>query len=235
MGDYSYDEFKAHLKFQLGNRSDLSSHSVLGDLYGEWINQAYMTLTTKDSFFGKRIKLRFPELMTNDSSQATVDGTAYISTPTDALYIEGVWDSENDTILEGISWDQYKSYTGRADTDSEGEPKEWVRRGSLIYLYQTPDDAYDMVIYYRKRVDRLDGSSYDTTEIGEEWDEPILQLAVIQSLQRLRMFDEASKLKPEWLETVMDLANIYSNEEFDREMQVTPHQGWMSDSKFYRR
>ena len=235
MGNFTFAEFKAHLKFLLGEREDLPVHSVLGDLYGEWINQAYMTLTTKNSFFGKRIRLKFPELMTSDGTQVTVDGTAYISTPTDALYVEGIWDDENDVDLQGISWDKYKSYTGRADTTAEGKPTEWVRRGALIYLYKTPDDAYDMTIYYQKRVDRLDGSTYNTTELGEEWDEPILQLAVIQSFQRLRMFDEASKLKPEWLETVVDLAKIYDREEFDREMQITPHAGWMGDSKFYGR
>jgi len=235
MGDYSYDEFKAHLKFQLGERTDLSSHSVLGDLYGEWINQAYMTLTTKDSFFGKRIKLKFPELDTDDSSQSTTDGRAYIDKPSKALYITGVWDKDNDVDLEGISWDKYKSYTGRADTDSEGKPKEWVRRADRIYLYQTPDDSYNMIIYYRKRVDRMDGSSYDATELGEEWDEPILLLAVIQSLQRLKLYDDANKLKAEWLETVIDLAKIYSNEEFDREMQISPSRSWISDSRYYQR
>jgi len=221
-GDWTFAEFKALLKMELGEVDIYDSHSVMGDLPGEWINTAYMTLTTRDMFWGKRMALYFPELMTSDATQSTIDGRNYISTPSDCLHLEGLWDTTNDTQLKGISWKKYRTYSGRTDTDSEGEPTEYVRRGSRIYLYRQPDDTYAMTIYYRKRVNRLDGDSYDTTEIGEEWDEPILRLAVVQSLIRLKRYDEVKIHKEEFHELVEGLASIYNNEKKDWDNRILP-------------
>lgn len=220
MGEIGFSEFKASLKFELQERTDLSSHTILGDLYGIWINKAYRTLTNENRMWSLKRNFYFPELHTEDTSQSTADGRAYVTKPTAALYVEGVWDRTNDVTLENISWSKYKGYTGRADSTAEGEPKEWTRRANRIYLYRTPDDTYALTIYYRKRIDALDGTNYDTTEIGVEWDEVILKLAVIQSLMRLKRYDDAEKEKAEWLGLVSGLIGIYDKEEKDRKLLI---------------
>jgi len=231
MGDYTFSEFKSQLKFELGERTDLESHTDLSNLYGRWINTAYLTLTTKHKFWGLKRDFYFPPLHTDDASQSTTDGVAYVDVPGDSLYVEGIWDRTNDTVLENIGWKQYKGYTGRADTDAEGEPTEWARRGSSLYLYKTPDDAYALTIYYVKKIDKLDGTTYITTELGEEWDEPILKLAVIQSLQRLKRYKEARDEKEEWVDMVSGLINIYAREERDRDALLSADSSWMSSNQ----
>lgn len=226
MGDYTFTQFKDMLKFELGERTDLSSHSTLSNLYGCWINIAYRQLTTTDQIFGKKVKLFFPDLHTDDPSQSTTDGVAYVAVPDTALYVEGIWDRTSDVELDNISWAKYKSYTGRASATDEAAPTEWTRRGSRLYLYRTPNATYNLTIYYRRRVVNLDGADYNQTLIGSEWDEPILKLAVIYGLIKLKRYDEAKQEKAEWLETILGLSGIYFNDEFDRRHQLKPDITW---------
>ena len=149
---------KNKLKFELGERTDLSSHTDLSNLYGRWINVAYLTLTTSDSIQGVWGHLYLPELMTEDTSQSTSDGGQTLDMPSDAVYIEGVHDTTNDVELDRISWAEYKSYTGRSDSDSENKPTEWTRRTTYLYLYPTPDAVYACTIYYKKRPTALTGT-----------------------------------------------------------------------------
>ena len=230
-GHYSFSEMADLLKFELGERPDLEAHSVFTNLYGEWINIAYMTLTTRDMFWGKRVMLFFPELYTSDATQSTIDGRNYLTTPSSALYIEGIWNTTDDVKLTGISWREYMGYTARANTASEAAPTVYARRGARIYFYPQPDDEYAMTIYHRKRVNRLDGSTYNYTEIGEEWDEPILRLAVAQSLMRLKRYDEIKYHQEEFLEMVGGLSSIYANEKKDWENQLTVSGRNVSDYK----
>jgi len=214
MGTEIFDSLKKLLKFELGERTDLSTHTDLGDMYGKWINSAYLTLTTTDSIKGVRGHLYFPELHTSDATQSTSDGTAYIDVPTGTVYIEGVWDTTNDVGLENISWREYKSYTGRSDSNAENKPTEWVRRGSYIYLYPTPDATYACTVYYKKKPTVL--TSSNATEIGAEWDEPILKLAVIFGLMKLKRYEEAAIEKKAWTEMMYGLVGMYNKEKHDR-------------------
>jgi hypothetical protein len=225
MGSYTHDEMIAYVKFRLGQRTDLSS--VDGeDFYSLWVNSAYKELASKNSIFGikgLRSKVYFPELETADTSQSTVDGTAYIDVPTGALIIREVEDTTNDRLLERISWGEYKSYAGRADTDAEGQPTQCVRRGSYIYLYPTPDDTYAMTIDYRKKITvNISGSS--TTDIGAEWDEPIVQLATYKGLMWMGEFDKSQPVKAEFMETIADILGVYFQDEVGREsyMHLSP-------------
>jgi len=224
MGDYTYTDMIKYVKFRMGRRTDLESVDS-EDLYGLWVNRAYRELTSKNVIFGIKgfhNRVYFPEFETLDDTQATTDGTAYISVPSDALIIRGVWDSENDRILDRISWETYIGYTGRATATSESKPTQWVRRGFHIYLYSTPDDAYDMTIYYRKKI-TTDLSGTDTTGIGMEWDDAVVQLATYKGLMWMNDIEGAQVVKAEFKETVAEMLGIYFQDEIGKTTYMGPH------------
>lgn len=222
MGTKTYSEFQSELLFELGRPNDDSLDSYKGN----FINTAYMTLTTQNKILGIPRTFYFPELEVSEA-KSTSDGVAYISVPSDCLVVRTLWDSSNDIKLTKISWRKYIGYTGRANADSEGKSTEWVRRGSYVYLYSTPDDTYNITVYYRKRPTALSDSD-DTIAIGAEWDEPVLQLAVIQSHMRLGEFEKADKKKGEWVVNVIGILGLYDQEEFDREDVRKPHIAYLN-------
>lgn len=216
MGDKSFSTFKTDLKLHLGRGS---SDTTLDDHTGSWINSAYITLTTMNRFWGLRRDFYFPELF-DISTTSCVDGTAYVSAPARCLYVNEVWDTTNDVRLDKISWGDYIEKAGRADTDSEGAPKFWVTRGATdssgayrkIWVYPTPSGGQGIQIFYR-RIPAVLTADTDTTEIGIEWDEPLLDLAVIQSHIRLNEFDRADYKKQGWIDTITNLIGIYDKED----------------------
>lgn len=208
MGDKTFSEFCTDLTFNLGQRDDISTY------VDDWVNTAYLDLCTKNKFWSLAVpkKFLFYELQETDDTD-TVDGTAYIATPSDCVSIYAIWDNDADVKLRRINLRQYVNSTGRADTDSEGEPKKYVRSGANIYLYPTPDDAYTLTTYYKKRPAELTGT--DTTIIGAEWDEVILDLATIKGMMKLRMYDDYKIWKVEWLEAVGAKMGMYESEQDD--------------------
>ena len=218
MGTTTFSEFKDQLKFELGERTDLSSHSTLGDLYGDWIDLGYLTLVTSNDIQGVKRSLYFPELFTEDTSQSTADGTATVNKPTDALYVEGVIDTTSDFEMENISWKEYKGYTGRSNSDSRATPREWTRRGDLIYMHPTPDAVYAITIYYYKRPAVLTGT--DVTAIGKEWDEAVLKLSVVFGLMKLKRYEEAAVEKKAWIQLLEGITGMYDKERRDRDRQL---------------
>ena len=221
MGDYTYDSFIKYVKFRMGQRTDLSSVDS-EDLYGTWVNAAYKMLTSKNVIFGIKgfhKSFYFPELETYDDSQSTVAGTTHIDIPSDALIIRDVEDTTNDRLLTPISWLEYKNYPNRATTSARSEPTEYVRRGTYIYLHPTPDDVYAMTIDHRKKI-TVDISGDTTTEIGNEWDMPIVQLGTYIGLMWMEEFDKAQIVKEEFKETVADILGIYFQEELGREKHL---------------
>lgn len=209
MGDKTFTEFQTDLTFNLGQRDDISSY------VDDWINSAYIDLCTKTRFWNLKVPKRFlfPELDATDDTD-TVDGTAYIATPDDCVSIYAIWDVDNDKKLTRINKRQYIVKTGREDTDEEDEPQFYVRMGTNIYLSPTPDDAYTLRTYYRKcPAIMTDGD--DVTVLGAEWDEPILDLATVKSMLRLRMYEDFKMWKNEWIESVGAKMGLYESEQDD--------------------
>jgi hypothetical protein len=218
VGAKAFSTFKTDLKFHLGRVDDTS----IDDYTAGWINSAYIDLTTKNRIWGLKKNFYFPELMTTSTTSCT-DGTAWVQTAARCLYVEGVHDSTNDVQLHKISWNDYEGRVGRADTDSEGDPTHYAVHGStgnnneykVIWLYPTPDSSQGITIAYREIPAELSAAT-DVTAIGVEWDEPLLQLAVIQSHVRFNEFDRAEYKKKEWLETISSLIGIYDKEDLAR-------------------
>ena len=219
MGTKLFSAFQADLTFNLGKRSDVA------DYVGDWINTAYMTLTTGNRVWGLKKDFYFPELETSTTA-STVDGTAYVSVPTDALIVRTVWDSTSDRKLDRIELVTYSEYTGRADTTAEDAPTKYMRRGGYLYLYPTPDAVYSLTIYYRKRPTLLSGAS-DVTAIGAEWDEPLVKLATAQSWLRLQNIEKYKLWREEFLSDVSALIGIYDQEERDEKGFIRPDPAYM--------
>jgi len=226
LGALGFDDFSEILKLRAGNRSDMEAAGDSSlDYYGIWTNSAYRMLCTQDFIFGMRRKLYFPQLFTT-TTKTTTDGTAYVTMPSDALYIVDVFDTTNSRNLENISWEKYIDYTDRTSTTSEGDPTEWVRRGSYIYLHPTPGTTGDtMTIHYKKLVADLSGT--ETTAIGAEWDDPILELAAYKMFTFLHEHTEAKACKESFLEMVVGLATVYDNEGVDTDLTIGPSSSYM--------
>ena len=222
MGVQQFSEFKDELQVEMGENTALTSLGGI-NFYGRWINSAYITLATQNKMWGIRRSFTFPELE-DIETDVTVDGSATIDCPSDALIIRHVWDSTNDVKLIGIPFATYITYSGRADTSAEGKPTQWVRNGDNIYLYPTPDDEYTIYTYYRKRPAKLVDDD-DTTVIGVEWDEPILRLAKSLALRKLQQYDEAKKEKEEFIDMIRGIVGIYDQESYDRQQhrQLGPY------------
>ena len=216
MGAKTFTTFQSDLIFELGNRDDLD------DKKGDWINHAYITLTTMNRFWGLNRDFHFPELMDFSTTSCT-DGTAWVQTAERCLYVTDVWDTTNDVHLHNISHSKYVGKVGRDTAASEGDPKYWVVHGAtgnndeykVVWLYPTPDSSQGIRIYYRKIPAEMEQNA-DVTDIGVEWDEPLLQLAVVQSHMRLNEFDRAEVKKKEWVDMVSGLIGIYDKEQLAR-------------------
>ena len=212
MGSKAYSTFQDDLKFELGN------NTAVTDYVGNWINEAYMTLTTmmwaRDAT-GKNRRVYFPELG-DVSPKTTSTGVEYVEMPDDLYVFEGAWDATNDKKLVSVDWRAYVTETGRSATSSRGEPDKCVRRGTRLYIYPTPDDSYQVNIYYRKRPTALSAVT-DVTAIGAEWDYPILKLAVLQSLLRLNDYESYAIEKKAYDELVSAVVGVYDEEAYDKQ------------------
>jgi len=221
MGALGFDEFKELLQSRLGLRGDLASRGASSlNYYGIWVNQAYRQLCTQKNLMGLKKNLYFPQLHTSTTA-TTTDGTAYVSVPVSTLYITEVFDTTNGRKLTQIPWKKYIEYTDRTDTSCEGDATEWTRYSSYIYLHPTPSTTSDtLTIYYKKLVADLTGS--ETTIIGAEWDEPILELAAYKAFQHIGEYEKAKVSRETFLEMAAGLADIYYQEQKDSDEAWQP-------------
>jgi hypothetical protein len=224
LGLKTFAELSADLKTELGEWSPDT------EKYGDWINDAYLTITTMRYFLdrnGRRRSVYFPELGDMSSEAVDSDNThSYISVPSSAFIIEAVHDYTNDVKLTRLtSWREYIGKTGRFDSDSTAPATHYIRRGTYIYLYPTPDDSDTYYIYYRRRPEKLVGSTTPTI-IGAEWDYPIVKLAKLQSLLRLKDYESYKFEKEEYQELMMERIGAYDDEKLDREDSLAPNSSY---------
>jgi hypothetical protein len=226
VGSLGFDDLKEQVKYRLG--MDTSPETVGTNslnFYGIWVNHAYKQICSSHRLMGINKRFRIPELETSTTA-STVDGTAYISTPSDCVVVRTVYDTTNNAKLDQIAWKKYISYTDRTNTTAEGDPTEWTRAGARIYLHPTPDAAMTMTVYYKKLPSDLTGTA--TTEIGAEWDEPIILLASYKGFTWTGQFDKAKACREELLETIAGLIQVYGEEELDSDIRLAPTDAYMS-------
>lgn len=233
MANKTFQEFTDYLQFSFGQTDELITTSLTNsgstNMYGVWINTAYHDITERGKFWNLPRRFYFPELETDDT-KTTSDGVAYVAYPDNCYYPQEIYDTTNNRHLKWRPWTWYVNKTNRSDTSAEGEPAYWTRRASsgsqYIYLYPTPDtDSETITIYFRRKVVDISGTS--TTLIGEEWDEPILMLAMIKGRMWMNDWDKVEKLKGEWLNMVRDRQDTYTPEELARRESFRPDPRWM--------
>jgi len=209
MGDKTFSEFQTELLFNLGNPSDIDS------FVDDWVNAAYRSLTSRNKFYGLKMPkdFKFPELETS-SNTVTQTGIPYVIKPTNCITVTTVFDETNKRKLDFEHFKDYIEKTDRSTTASRDKPIKWIPYENKVFVYPTPDGAYTLTTYYRKRPVEMD-SDNPTTAIGSEWDEPILMLATIFGLMKMKQYDEAAVWKQEFLMTIQDMLGIYSREEKD--------------------
>lgn len=227
MGALTYETFNSMLLLRLGNRTELQSVNSV-DYYGVWTNQAYRQLCTARKIPETSGKVDFPELHTKTATDlvATI-GTAYLSVPSDTLYLESVvcTYSGYERALDWCPPERYRTYQDRGLTASRGVPREWTRIGSRLYIYPTPDAAYTYEVWYRLNPPSLGAGQ--STLIGSEWDQPILLLAAFKASSWMGDAERAKAAKAEYLEAVQGLLGIYGNEEKDRNENLRPDYAYM--------
>jgi hypothetical protein len=226
MGALAFNTMKEMLKVRAGSNAALSSMGTSSlDYYGIWVNSAYRQLCTQNEILGMKKRLYFPQLMTS-TTKTTTDGTAYVAVPTGCLYIEDVYDTTHNVNLDWVPWREYLEYTDRTSTTSEGDPSEWTRHGTSIYLHPTPQTTGDtLTIYYKKLVDDL--SSDGTTEIGAEWDDSIVELAAYKMFLATHDYDKLKFCKEAFLEMAVGLADLYFKEEKDLDKNFGPSDAYI--------
>jgi hypothetical protein len=217
MGTYNLTTLKANLKFELGQFSAIDSYLT------DWVNSAYLDFCTKETFWNLKLpaKLYFPEMLKVDSSKATAANTKFVTLPTDCISIYHIHDTTNDAPLDYYEVREYARKTGHNVSTSYGKPKKWTRIGGRLYFHPTADGAYALDIFYRKRPGLLVNAT-DTTEVDTIWDEPILKLAVYQSLMRLKRYDMADVERKEWIEAVAGKIGIYSQDKRSSRTPIEP-------------
>jgi len=227
MGDVSFGDATAYIKFRLGNRDDLENYNS-ENLYKKWFNLSYKQLTTQKTFYGLRIDYDFPELKTNNSGVNATDGVAYIDTPADCLHIYEVFDETSNKRLKWRPWSWYIKQADRDTATAEAAPTYWIVYGAggdagdkRVYLYKTPNTTYSIYIYYRKRVADLSATT-DVTLIGAEWDEVIMESAVAMGYKWLREWTNFDKAKTDIKDLIAGVIGIPGLEELARDERIQP-------------
>jgi len=221
LGVKTYTQYETELKLEIYNRDDLQSPV---NYYQRWLNEAYLDIVSRKDLY-------FPILEELHEAQTT-DGTQYVEAPSNTLFVRTVFDKTNTVKLRKVSWLKYISYPDRYDTTAEGSPNKWTHAGGgtgsgRIYLYPTPDDAYDLELPHRKKPPVLSGSS-DVTLLGSEWDVIILKTAVWQTLTKLKEYEKAAQEKEVVDEMIRNLRGIYDRENIDRNDILQPHQAYLN-------
>jgi hypothetical protein len=124
-------------------------------------------------------------------------------------------------MLKWITPEDYYRRVGRANTSSEGYPREYTRLGSKIYFYPTPGGTYTEVCYYKKKPSVLSADD-DVTVLGSEWDQPIIKLAGIIAMYKLKEYDFATIEKQAFEEDIMGLVNVYAQEQRQMDKYLQP-------------
>lgn len=225
MGVKLFSEFQSDAKFEFGRSA---SQTDLDSRIDDWVNVGYLQFCSINKIGTTRLIL--PELDDIDSSKTTGDGVKYVLAPTGHLFVHTVYDVTNSNKLDFKDHDWYWERTDRNDANAEAKPNHWIPYGTYIYLHPTPDDAYDLEIPFRKRPTLL-STSNTTTAIGDEWDEPILKLAVIIGLRKLRMYERANEEEKAWERTVRKLMGMKEKARKDSRDYLRPSQTY-TDFKY---
>lgn len=154
------------------------------------LNQSWWELT--DTF-------KFKEKETSRTDN-TVIGTNTIAVQADinGLQVVSIQDLNSDqhnNLNEITIRDFEEAYVDR--TEARGKPTHYIRRGSNIILWPTPDDVYEITSYYWKTLaDLVSGGP----TIPQSWDEVIMWGGIWRGFAQLGDFNRKRGAKETQLE-----------------------------------
>jgi hypothetical protein len=229
MGSLDFNTMKAQVKMRMSLDTALSAVSGTTDYYDIWVNYAYRQICASDYLMGIPRKVYHPELEKSDTT-TTTSGTAYVSIPSDCLTIRTIYDATNKYKLDYIPWIMYLKYSDR--TVATGNPREWVKAGDYIYLHPTPNATLSLNVFYKKIPMPLTGDN--TTEIGAQWDEPIVLFAAYKGHNAMGEYDKAAKVREEIVEILNGIITVPTQEEKDRHQYFYPPVPYTMPGDSYR-
>lgn len=155
-----------------------------------YLNRAYWELLDKYKFREKDIIATFP----------TVIGTSFYHTPSsfEALQSLAIIDltSEQHTPLDRITNDEYEQIAV-GGSQNYAKPEKYLRHGSGIRLWPTPDNIYTIRIYYWTELADLSSGNIDPL-IPRAWHEVILFGAVARALMGVSRDNLGAQVARTW-------------------------------------
>lgn len=182
-------ELQTATKSFLADRADFTTA-----IAKEFINRAYQKMANSFQFY---------ELDGTDESITTVDGTASYNTPSGVRSIRVIkitGDTEYEVIAQTMAWYERQDTT----SDNKGLPEHYIRYGSKIFFWPTPDDAYEVRIRYLKDTTELSADA-DVPVFPEEWHELLFLSAASSACFQFGMAQRGMELKNEFLGAVTAL------------------------------
>lgn len=185
----TFQEMYEEAQSYLADRGDYADADAQDD-----INRAYRRLCNAFSFY---------ESEDTDASITTADGTASYDTPSDVVSIVSIkitGDTEYTLTPQIMPWYERQDTTD----DNKGIPEFYIRHGSKLYLWPTPDDEYSLRIRHEKPPTAL-AANDDEPVIPEEWHEIIVLQAASRACFRFGMAQRGQELKNEALGMISGL------------------------------
>lgn len=146
-----------------------------------WVNFGMINLATFKNVAKSLVELRVVE------DFPLTAGTTEYAKPEDLLAVKTITIPDLDVRLTKSDRDPINF-----ESEEEGEPKAWTRRGSNINIFPIPDEDYDAVIEYVRIPERLSERA-DVTEFDAGWDLAIIYLATHHGYLGMNKQDEADR------------------------------------------
>lgn len=201
----TFAELYAETRGMLGTRADFTVAQAKA-----YVNRAYKRLCNAFQYY---------EIDSTDTSKSTVANTATVAIPTGAreiISIKITGDTEYEIIPKTIDWYERQDTT----TANTGVPVYYVRYGSNILFWPTPDDAYALRVRYRGLPADM-SSDNDTPVIPAEWHDTIVMLAASYAAFALGMAQRGQELKNEALGMLSAIQEDNTRDSRHRIGQVT--------------
>lgn len=180
-----FSEIYGELESNLGSNALLTASSSAKSK--EFVNRVYLEMALQYDFY---------ENQKTDTGSATVASTATVAVPTGARRILTVRDTSNKIKLKKRDIDWYEDQD--QSSDAEGAPEYWLRYGTNIILWPTPDDAYNLQIRYKTLPTALSADG-DEPFFPTEWHGALVLLATSRAAFWLGLDTKAMNFKSEGL------------------------------------
>ena len=118
----------------------------------------------------------------------TSDGVANYPLPVDFWAVRRVKNNTSPAILKSVSPERYDTLTTQRQS-----PRAYSIFEGYVWLWPTPDAAYDITLRYRRKLPVL--LDEETHLLGPEWDDVLLYSTAARAADSLNEHDRATNLR----------------------------------------